>query len=122
MSEGQPLSEDDRWPWLGRIRGHIEASWRDAKSLIVACSALRETYRAILKGACGRVDFVLLRGDARTIAARLERRAGHFMNPDLLESQFRTLEPPLDALQLDIEMAPEILVQRILESLDLRGI
>lgn len=92
MSSGTPLTDEDRWPWLDAIA----RAMRDAPGgVIVACSALRRTYRDRLREGAGRpVLFVFLDGSKETIAARLEARKGHFMPPSLLASQFATLEPP----------------------------
>ena len=92
MSSGMPLTDDDRWPWLDAIA----RAMRDAPGgVIVACSALRRTYRDRLRAGAGKpVVFIFLDGSRETIAARLGARKGHFMPPSLLASQFATLEPP----------------------------
>lgn len=97
MRAGIPLSEEDRWPWLRRLREELAKRSRRGKSVAVACSGLRAAYRAFLKEA-GDVRFVLLDLDRDLTRKRIASRPGHFMNPTLLDSQFETLEtgPPCD--------------------------
>ncbi len=92
MSAGIPLTDADRWPWLDAIGRALAES---GGNLIVACSALRRSYRDRLIAAAGRpVIFVWLDGSKETIGARIAHRKHHFMPPSLLDSQFATLEPP----------------------------
>lgn len=94
MRSGTPLDDPDRWPWLHAIAAAIDA-WRAAgTSGVVACSALKRAYRDILVGSRRDVVLVYLEGSHDLIAARMAARRGHFMPPALLDSQFRTLEPP----------------------------
>jgi len=94
MSAGTPLTDDDRWPWLRAIAAQADAVQADGRSVVVACSALKRAYRAILLG--GRPDAILLypRGPKALIAERMAARHDHFMPPALLDSQFATLEEP----------------------------
>lgn len=95
MAAGTPLTDDDRWPWLRAIVTHVrEAVERDGP-VVVTCSALRRSYRDVLRGADpdGEVFFVHLHGTFTLLAERMGRREGHFMPPALLQSQFETLEP-----------------------------
>jgi carbohydrate kinase (thermoresistant glucokinase family) len=94
MHSGQPLTDDDRWPWLNAIAAWIDATRRIGNRGVIACSALKRAYRDILIGERRDVQLVLLKGDRELIARRLAARDGHFMPPSLLESQFRTLEEP----------------------------
>jgi gluconokinase len=92
MSAGIPLTDADRWPWLDAIG---KALGKSGGHLIVACSALRRSYRDRLLHAAGRpLIFLWLDGSKATIAARMKRRRHHFMPASLLDSQFATLEPP----------------------------
>jgi gluconokinase len=92
MSAGIPLDDDDRWPWLDKV-GEMLAS--HAGEVIVGCSALKRSYRDRIRTAAGSdVTFIHLTGPKELIAARMNHRAGHFMPSSLLDSQFRTLEPP----------------------------
>jgi len=94
MSAGQPLTDEDRWPWLQAIADEIDRSCRVRERAVIACSALKRTYRDILVHGRDDVRIIFLEGTQDLIAARLTARKGHFMPPGLLTSQFRTLEPP----------------------------
>ena len=94
MSAGQPLTDDDRRPWLQAIADEIDRVSRQGERLVVACSALKRSYRDILSHGRKDVGFVFLDGSYELIASRLAARKGHFMPPGLLASQFKTLEPP----------------------------
>jgi gluconokinase len=94
MSAGQPLTDDDRRPWLQAIADEIDRVSREGERLVVACSALKRAYRDILSHGRNDVRFVFLNGSQELIASRLAGRKGHFMPPGLLASQFKTLEPP----------------------------
>ncbi len=117
MKSGTPLDDEDRWPWLDRLNALLLDSERQGKSLVLACSALKQAYRDRLARGCASARFVLLDGDPELMRARLAARRGHYMNPALLDSQFAILEPPPDALRLDVSGSPERLVQRIREAL-----
>ena len=94
MSAGHPLTDEDRWPWLQAIADEIDRVCREGERAVIACSALKRAYRDILLHGRADVRFVFLKGTQDLIAGRLAARKGHFMPPDLLASQFRTLEPP----------------------------
>ncbi len=117
MSSGIPLTDRDRAPWLAAIRRHIESTLARGESGVVTCSALRENYRHILLADPKRVKLVHLTGSYDLILDRLKQRQGHFMKPDMLQSQFETLEPPKDALTVDVALPPEAIVAQIRESL-----
>ena len=89
MSAGVPLTDDDRWPWLERVSDVLASG----DPVVVACSALRRRYRDALRAAGG-VRFVLLDVDQATATERAARRAGHFMGPGMVASQFAALERP----------------------------
>jgi gluconokinase len=115
MARGEPLDDADRWPWLDRLRGIIEGALADgAGGLVLACSALKTSYRARLAGddAGGRVRFVYLAGPPELFRDRLARRAGHYMKAAMLESQLATLEPPADAVAVDAGLPIAALVAR----------
>jgi gluconokinase len=104
MARGEPLNDDDRRPWLDELHGIIAAALARGADLVMACSALKGSYRARLTGAdaAGRVRFVHLAGPPELFRERLAKRAGHFMKPGMLDSQFAALEPPAgDALEVD---------------------
>lgn len=106
MSAGTPLTDADREPWLAAIRAHIAAALGRGESGIVTCSALKKTYRDAAIPDRSRVKLVHLAGDFDLILGRMNAREGHFMKPRMLESQFATLEPPADALTVDIARTP----------------
>ena len=101
MKAGTPLADDDRWPWLDRIAQELATILARGGNAVLACSALKAAYRERLSRA-GDVRFVLLRGDYDTIASRLATRQHRYMPASLLASQFATLEPPGEALDVDI--------------------
>ena len=122
MAAGTPLTDDDRWPWLDRIRREVIDATPDGSCRVLACSALRRAYRHHLLDCATDVRLVHLRGSMELIAARLAARTGHFMPPDLLASQFAALEEPepAEALVIDIDAAPESLADRIAAALATR--
>ena len=94
MSAGHPLTDEDRWPWLRAIADEIDRVCKAGQHAVIACSALKRAYRDILVHGRSDVRIVFLNGTRDLIAGRLAARKGHFMPPGLLDSQFRTLEPP----------------------------
>lgn len=94
MHAGEPLTDEDRWPWLHGIAAWIDATRRAGNRGTVACSALKRAYRDILVGERPDVRIVYLKGERDLIARRLAARHGHYMPPSLLDSQFATLEEP----------------------------
>ena len=115
MARGEPLTDDDRWPWLDRLAAELAARGGNA---VLACSALRAAYRERLSRA-GDVRFVHLHGDRDTIAARLASRQHRYMPATLLDSQFATLETPVDALALDVHDPVDAQVRAIVEAFSL---
>jgi gluconokinase len=122
MSAGQPLTDDDRWPWLKAIADEIDRLCGKRQHAVVACSALRRAYRDVLVHGRSDVRIVFLDGTKELIAARLAARKGHFMPPGLLDSQFKTLEPPgpdEGAVTVSIDAAVEVIVDDIVRQLKL---
>jgi carbohydrate kinase (thermoresistant glucokinase family) len=122
MARGEPLDDADRWPWLDRLHAIIGEALASNAGLVLACSALKSSYRARLAGddAGGRVRFVFLSGTAELFRARLGQRPGHFMKPGMLDSQLATLEPPpsdADAVAVDAALPVATLVSRIRNAL-----
>ncbi len=112
MAAGIPLTDDDRWPWLHAIA--LEAS--RPGSCVIACSALKRAYRAVLVPGV----LVYLQGAQPLIAARLAARTGHFMPTSLLDSQFATLEPPgpeENPLVVPIDAPPGVLIAAVIAGL-----
>jgi gluconokinase len=96
-----PLTDEDRFPWLRNLHGELGSRLSQGKSVILACSALKETYRAILGEGLTQLRFVYLHVDKAVLAERLQKRAGHFFPKELLDSQLATLETPHDALVVE---------------------
>ena len=114
MARGEPLTDDDRWPWLDGLRAIIAAALAANEPLVLACSALKAAYRARLVGGdAHRIRFVHLTGTPEMLRARLAGRAGHFMKAGMLASQLAALEPPDDALTVDVARPVEALVADI---------
>lgn len=119
MSAGTPLTDEDRWPWYAVLRQRIEDMRHVTPVYILACSALKSSYRDKLRAhdAPETLRFVLLDGSQDLIAGRLEQRKGHFMPPALLTSQLATLEPTPDLIRVSIDPTPEEIVADILRQL-----
>lgn len=115
MRAGVSLTDDDRNPWLDRLNHVLQE--HEASGMVLACSALTASYRERLVRGLDRVRFVLLTGDPRLIARRAGRRRGHFARAELLPSQLATLEPPEDALTLDVDDEPAVIASRALAAL-----
>jgi len=120
MRQGIPLTDDDRKPWLDAIRKRLDQAAQRGENVVLACSALKHSYQYYLAPyASEAVRFVELSGSEDLIKERLAKRTGHFMNPALLKSQFETLEPPDQALRVDVGQAPEAIVAEIRNKLGL---
>ena len=117
MRRGIPLDDADRWPWLEILSREIERWLAAGTSVVLACSALKQSYRDVLAKGRPEVRFVFLNGDEALIRARLDRRRGHYMPPSLLASQIATLEEPVGAITADVAGTPEAIVAAILRSL-----
>jgi gluconokinase len=118
MRAGIPLTDDDRWPWLDRLNALLREADSRGESAILACSALKQRYRDRLQKGLQSVRWVYLKGDIELIRSRLRERKGHYMNPALLQSQFDALEPPRDALSVDVGDEPAAIAQRVLAALE----
>jgi gluconokinase len=94
MKAGHPLTDADREPWLRAIAAEIDRACKAGEHAVIACSALKRSYRDILVHGRNDVRIVYLDGSKQLIAERLAKRKGHFMPQGLLDSQFSTLEPP----------------------------
>lgn len=119
MSAGMPLTDEDRTPWLAAIRQHIENCLPEHKGAVVTCSALKDAYRRIITVDPNRVKLVHLHGTRELLWERINGREGHFMKPEMLESQLATLEVPSDALAVDITPEPTVIVDSIRHALSL---
>jgi gluconokinase len=119
MAAGTPLTDADREPWLGIVRDRVDALDAD---VVVTCSALRRTYRDVLRSGRARVRFVHLAGSPELLGRRIGARAGHFMPASLLASQIDTLEPlepDEDGVVVDVGRRPARIVAEALTSLEL---
>jgi gluconokinase len=114
MARGIPLDDADRAPWLAAIRAQMDEVRRGGGQAVFSCSALKESYRAVLLGDAADVALVYLSGDFETLRARLAGRQGHFMKADMLQSQLTALEPPQGAFALDIRLSPDELLRSVL--------
>jgi gluconokinase len=114
MHRGEPLTDEDRRPWLAALRQHIDDACERNENLVLACSALKHAYQDYLReDEPGCVRYVYLEGSEELIRTRLAQRHGHFMPSSLLHSQFETLEPPSDALRIDVTPTPEEIAEQI---------
>jgi gluconokinase len=119
MRRGIPLTDDDRRPWLVSVRALIDRCENAGGNAVVACSALKEAYRAKLLAGAKDVCLVYLKGSPELIMQRLAARHGHFFDPALLRSQFDALEEPHDAIVIDIAGTPAQIVDAIILALRL---
>ncbi|MEI2298662.1 gluconokinase [Ensifer sp. MJa1] len=123
MSAGIPLADADRWPWLEEIGRQLASS--DAP-LVVSCSALKRSYRDLLRKSAGKpVAFVYLHGDRDVLVGRMQRRSGHFMPASLLDTQLATLEDPAgEPLTVAVDVAPpsQVVIRAALAALAKAGV
>jgi gluconokinase len=92
MASGQPLNDDDRWPWLAKVGDALADGGKSGNGLVMACSALKRRYRDAIRERAPHTLFVHLHGSREVLGTRTEGRSGHFMPPSLLDSQFASLE------------------------------
>jgi gluconokinase len=119
MRSGVPLNDADREPWLTALRSEIGTRLEQAQSAVLACSALKQSYRDRLEVSPA-VRFVYLRGDAALIRERLLARSGHYMDPGLLASQFAALEEPKGVVVVDVGATPREIASRVETELGLQ--
>lgn len=119
MASGTPLADEDRWPWLETLSAAIGQWLRAEQGAILGCSALKQSYRALLVGGRPGVQIVHLKGPKALIARRLATRQHRYMPATLLNSQFATLEEPGDALSVDIGPPPAAIAATIRSALQL---
>jgi len=120
MRAGHPLTDEDRWPWLQAIADEIDRACNAGQRLVIACSALKRAYRDVLVHGRNDVRIVFLNGTKELIASRLAQRRGHFMPAGLLDSQFKTLEPPgtdENPITVSIDASVESIVEDIMRQL-----
>jgi gluconokinase len=122
MHSGIPLTDEDRWPWLDAIAAWIDKTRRSGGHGVIACSALKRSYRDVLIGKRPDVSLVYLKGDEALIARRMAGRHEHFMPRSLLHSQFKALEEPgpdEKPIIVSIEPQPREIVTRILSAMNM---
>ena len=122
MSAGVPLDDADRWPWLAILAARIGEKEAAGTSSLVSCSALRHSYRDVLRGGAPRVRFLHLHGSRAVLGARLAARRAHFFPPALLDSQFAALEPlgpDEDGVVVDVALDTDAQVASALAGLGL---
>ena len=120
MTAGIPLTDEDRWPWLRALRERIIEMRSQTPCYLLACSALKQVYRDILRGDDPPtiLQFIHLKGSREVIGARIGARKGHYMPATLLDSQFAALEEPRDAITVDVSGTPEQIVADVLRHLE----
>jgi gluconokinase len=124
MSAGHPLTDEDRWPWLHAIADEIDRLCKAGQRAVIACSALKRAYRDLLVHGRTDVRIIFLDGTKDLIASRLAQRHGHFMPPGLLDSQFKTLEPPgagENPVTVSIDASVDAIVDDIIRQLQLES-
>lgn len=117
MSNGEPLDDDDRWPWLAALADEVANLTREHRGAVFSCSALKQAYRLRLRERLPDMITVFLDLDFETAKKRASGRAGHFMPAALVESQFETLERPLgerDTVSVDARLAIEDVLDKVL--------
>jgi len=117
MHAGIPLTDEDRAPWLAALRDRIDQARARHENLVLTCSALKHAYQDYLQRDLDSIEYVYLQGSESLIRDRLANRKGHFMNPNLLHSQFEALEPPEDAIRVDVGPPPDVVVDEIIARL-----
>lgn len=116
MTRGVALTDADREPWLAALRAAIVKWQAEGKNVVLACSALKRSYRERL-GVGGDVRLVYLKGSYEVIRSRLRARHGHFATEAILADQFATLEEPEDAVTVNVDASPEQIVSEVGERL-----
>ncbi|MEH2065694.1 MAG: gluconokinase [Nostoc sp.] len=119
MRRGIALSETDRIPWLQDLQTAIKHWLQENQNVVLACSALKDSYRQFLLLDNIRIKLVYLKGSYELIQMRLQERSNHYMSEKLLNSQFDTLEEPLDTLCMDVAQPPQIIAQNIRTALEI---
>ena len=112
MAQGVALTDADREPWLAALHAAISSWLAVGKNVVLACSALKRSYREKL-GVGGAVRLVYLKGSYELVAARLKERLGHFATEAILADQYATLEEPQDAVTVDVKALPEEVVREV---------
>jgi gluconokinase len=118
MSRGIPLTDRDRESWLLALRALIDEEIANKSNIIIACSALKESYRQVLQGEHQEIAWIYLKGDRDLLNQRLLKRQNHFMKAEMLASQLEILEEPKNASIVSIEETQQAIVDKISEYID----
>lgn len=122
MASGTPLNDDDRFPWLERINDAAFSLEQKSEKGIIVCSALKKKYRDQIRQGNADVKFIFLQGSFELVLERMKQRKGHFMKPEMLQSQFNTLEVPQadepDVIFIDIDGSIEEVVERCVKAVE----
>jgi carbohydrate kinase (thermoresistant glucokinase family) len=117
MKQGIPLNDQDRIPWLRALRDELTRLLGEGRSVILACSALRESYRQLLSDDMAAMSFVLLDVDQETIRQRLQHRSAHFFPKELMDSQFAALEQPKEAIIIDARKPLDEVIDQVIKAI-----
>jgi carbohydrate kinase (thermoresistant glucokinase family) len=119
MASGQALTDEDRTPWLERLRDQVIGAVPEGARGVLACSALRKQYRDALRQGQNGLKFIYLSGSQALIAGRMAARRGHYMPSSLLDSQFAALEPPEpeEALTVSVDQPLAAVMEAVLQAL-----
>ena len=117
MKQGIPLNDQDRIPWLRALRDELTRLLGEGRSVILACSALKEAYRQLLSDDMAAMSFVLLDVDQETIRQRLQHRSAHFFPKELMDSQFAALEHPKEAIIIDARKPLDEVIDRVIKAI-----
>lgn len=123
MRAGIPLNDEDRQPWLEILNGLLKSWYQSGEGGVLACSALKEKYRQTLESGipANAIAFVWLDPSKELLTERVTARHHQYMNPNLLDSQIATLEPPKDALRVENDSTPDQAVDQILAHVSLKA-
>ena len=117
MKQGIPLNDQDRIPWLRALRDELTRPLGEGRSVILACSALKESYRQLLSDDMAAMSFVLLDVDQETIRQRLQHRSAHFFPKELMDSQFAALEQPKEAIIIDARKPLDEVIDQVIKAI-----
>ncbi len=121
MRQGIPLQDNDRQGWLTSLRRHIDKQIQTERNLVLACSALKQSYRDMLGIDQKQVISVYLKGSVELLKERIARRTHQYMNESLLKSQLQTMEEPDDGLIVSIDKTPEMICSEIIITLGIKS-
>ena len=115
MTKGIPLDDSDRAPWLASLHGQLLSMLKSGQHSVLACSALKESYRMQLLNGIDDIAIIYLKGSYNVIWSRMVSREGHYMKPEMLKSQFNILEEPQDAFVVDVSTRLTEIMESVLQ-------